>query len=158
MGLLELFRITGRVAVEYSEAQRGIEAVSGSADNTARSLGALTVNADETQTSIHGLGTETERARESTEGLGEETERTGEETENTNEGFTTWKATLANLASSVIQKAISKITELAKEIVGLGKDFTATMSEVKAISGALMWLNRRVEDRIERNVLGTNNE
>ena len=39
MGLLELFRITGRVAVEYSEAQRGIEAVSGSADNTARSLG-----------------------------------------------------------------------------------------------------------------------
>ena len=136
MGLLELFRITGRVAVEYSEAQRGIEAVSGSADNTARSLGALTVNADETQTSIHGLGTETERARESTEGLGEETERTGEETENTNEGFTTWKATLANLASSVIQKAISKITELAKEIVGLGKDFTATMSEVKAISGA----------------------
>ena len=136
MGLLELFRITGRVAVEYSEAQRGIEAVSGSADNTARSLGALTVNADETQTSIHGLGTETERTRESTEGLGEETERTGEETENTNEGFTTWKATLANLASSVIQKAISKITELAKEIVGLGKDFTATMSEVKAISGA----------------------
>lgn len=136
MGLLELFKITGRVAVEYSEAQRGIEAVSGSADNTARSLGALTVNADETQTSIHGLGTETERARESTEGLGEETERTGEETENTNEGFTTWKATLANLASSVIQKAISKITELAKEIVGLGKDFTATMSEVKAISGA----------------------
>ena len=136
MGLLELFRITGRVAVEYSEAQRGIEAVSGSADNTARSLGALTVNADETQTSIHGLGTETERTRESTEGLGEETERTGEETENTNEGFTTWKATLANLASTVIQKAISKITELAKEIVGLGKDFTATMSEVKAISGA----------------------
>lgn len=136
MGLLELFRITGRVAVEYSEAQRGIEAVSGSADNTARSLGALTVNADETQTSIHGLGTETERTRESTEGLGEETERTGEETENTNEGFTTWKATLANLTSSVIQKAISKITELAKEIVGLGKDFTATMSEVKAISGA----------------------
>ena len=39
MGLLELFRITGRVAVEYSEAQRGVEAVSGSADNTARSLG-----------------------------------------------------------------------------------------------------------------------
>ena len=26
------------------------------------------------------------------------------------------------------------------------------------IEGALMWLNRRVEDRIERNVLGTNNK
>ena len=26
------------------------------------------------------------------------------------------------------------------------------------IEEALMWLNRRVEDRIERNVLGTNNK
>ena len=136
MGMLEIFRISGRIAVEYSDAQRGIEAVSRSADSTAESIESLGDSADEAQESIEGLSNEVDQTRESTETLGEETERTGERTEETNEGFSIWKATLANLASNVIQKAISKITELAKEIVGLGKDFTATMSEVKAISGA----------------------
>ena len=136
MGMLEIFRISGRIACEYSDAQRSIEAVSRSADSTAESIESLGDSADEAQESIEGLSNEVDQTRESTETLGEETERTGERTEETNEGFSIWKATLANLASNVIQKAISKITELAKEIVGLGKDFTATMSEVKAISGA----------------------
>ncbi len=136
MGLLEVFKITGRVAVEYSDAQRGIEAVSRSADSTAESVGDLGDEAEATQQSIAGLGDEADRTSESTEELGDETERAGEQTKETNKDFSVWKATLANLASTVIQKAISKVTEFAKEIVGLGKDFTATMSEVKAISGA----------------------
>ena len=136
MGLLEVFKITGRVAVEYSDAQRSIEAVSRSADSTAESVGDLGDEAEATQQSIAGLGDEADRTSESTEELGDETERAGEQTKETNKDFSVWKATLANLASTVIQKAISKVTEFAKEIVGLGKDFTATMSEVKAISGA----------------------
>ncbi|MBQ3969894.1 MAG: phage tail tape measure protein, partial [Clostridia bacterium] len=133
---MELFKIFGRIACDYSDAQRNIEAVSGAADSAAESIGSLSDRADGAQENIENLGSEVDETRESTEQLGEETERTGERTENTNEGFSTWKATLANLASTVIQKAISKVAELAKEIVGLGKDFTATMSEVKAISGA----------------------
>ena len=136
MGMLEIFRISGRIACEYSDAQRGIENVSGCADTAAESIENLGDEAGETQESVAGLGDEAERTSESTGGLGDETERTGEQVEDTNEDFSTWKTTLTDLAKKVIQKATDKVTELAKEIVGLGEDFTSTMSEVKAISGA----------------------
>ena len=60
----------------------------------------------------------------------------GKAAESADSGFSTWKATLANLASNVITKAISGCTQLAQSVVGLGSDFTSTMSEVQAISGA----------------------
>lgn len=52
------------------------------------------------------------------------------------EGFTVFKATLANLAADAIRAAISGIKELAQNVVDLGRDFSSTMSEVAALSGA----------------------
>ncbi|WP_455619642.1 phage tail tape measure protein [Eisenbergiella sp.] len=52
------------------------------------------------------------------------------------EGFTVFKATLANLAADAIRAAIDGIKDLIGNIVELGKNFTGTMSEVQAISGA----------------------
>ena len=51
-------------------------------------------------------------------------------------GFTVFKATLANLASSAIRSALSGIKQLASNVLELGQNFTHTMSEVQAISGA----------------------
>ena len=70
MGMLEIFRISGRIAVEYSDAQRGIEAVSRSADSTAESIESLGDSADEAQESIEGLSNEEVGLRtDKTEGL-----------------------------------------------------------------------------------------
>ena len=52
------------------------------------------------------------------------------------DGFTVFKATLANLAADAIGAAIDGLKELAGNIVELGQNFTGTMSEVQAISGA----------------------
>ena len=52
------------------------------------------------------------------------------------EGFTVFKATLANIAADVIRAAISGIKELAQSVVDLGLEFSRTMSEVAALSGA----------------------
>lgn len=60
----------------------------------------------------------------------------GKAAESADSGFSTWKATLASLVSNVITKAVSGCAQLAQSVVGLGSDFTATMSEVQAISGA----------------------
>lgn len=119
---MELFNIVGRISAQYSEAVSDIQTVSTAADNAAEIM--------------ENLGDEAERTQEPVEGLGDETEETGEQTDDTNDSFTVWKGTLANLASEVITNVISKVTNLADEIVGLGEDFTATMSEVQAISGA----------------------
>lgn len=52
------------------------------------------------------------------------------------EGFTVFKATLANLAADAIRAAIDGIKNLAGNVLELGQNFTSTMSEVQAISGA----------------------
>ena len=76
MGLLEVFKITGRVAVEYSDAQRSIEAVSRSADNAAESIENLSDEAEAAQDSVESLGESTEETQDSVEGLGKSTEKT----------------------------------------------------------------------------------
>ena len=52
------------------------------------------------------------------------------------DGFTMFKATLANLAADAIMRAADGIKNLAGNVIELGQNFTSTMSEVSAISGA----------------------
>ena len=51
------------------------------------------------------------------------------------DGFTMFKATLANLAADAIMRAVDGIKNLVGNVIELGQNFTSTMSEVSAISG-----------------------
>ncbi len=52
------------------------------------------------------------------------------------EGFSALKLVLAELAADAIKKVIEGLVNLGKEVINTGKEFSASMSEVKAISGA----------------------
>lgn len=52
------------------------------------------------------------------------------------DGFTMFKATLANLAADAIMRAVDGIKNLVGNVIELGQNFTSTMSEVSAIIGA----------------------
>ena len=52
------------------------------------------------------------------------------------DGFTMFTATLANLAADAIMRAVDGIKNLVGNVIELGQNFTSTMSEVSAISGA----------------------
>ena len=52
------------------------------------------------------------------------------------DGFTMFKTTLANLAADAIMRAVDGIKNLVGNVIELGQNFTSTMSEVSAISGA----------------------
>ncbi len=52
------------------------------------------------------------------------------------DGFTMFKATLANLTADAIMRAVDGIKNLVGNVIELGQNFTSTMSEVSAISGA----------------------
>ncbi len=52
------------------------------------------------------------------------------------DGFTMFKATLANLAADAIMRAVDGIKNLVGNVIELGQNFTSTMSEVSEISGA----------------------
>ena len=68
--------------------------------------------------------------------LQEQTEKAKEEAQKGAEGFSALKMVLANLATDVIRKLCDSVVQLGKDIVNTGKDFSSSMSEVAAISGA----------------------
>ncbi len=53
-----------------------------------------------------------------------------------NKEWTTLKATIANLASDSLELLARKLLEIGKAVISTGEQFTASMSEVGAISGA----------------------
>ena len=53
-----------------------------------------------------------------------------------NGGWSVLNQVIADLESNAIQQAINKLQDFAKETIKLGIDFTSSMSNVKAISGA----------------------
>ena len=126
---MDIFSLFGKITINYSDAVNNIEKVSKSAKDTAEKLEDVDKKAD---------------------GAGESVEDAGKSAKNADGSFSTWKATLANLASNVITKFVSGCTNLAKSVVGLGTDFTATMSEVKAISGASDEQMKKLEETARR--------
>lgn len=67
---------------------------------------------------------------------GQAIEDTTETVEKSNESWTVFKGTLANLASDTLKKLGSELVNVARDVVQTGEQFSASMSEVGAISGA----------------------
>ena len=61
---------------------------------------------------------------------------TSKELSENNDQWTVLKGTLANLASDTLEKLGSKLLSIGKDIIQTGEQFSSSMSEVQAISGA----------------------
>lgn len=83
---MDIFSLVGKITINYADAVNNIEKVSKSAKDTAETLEDVDKKAD---------------------GAGDSVEDAGQAAKNADSGFTTWKATLANLASTAITKVIS---------------------------------------------------
>ena len=66
----------------------------------------------------------------------QEIEKNSEEVNGSNQNWTVLKGTLANLSSEVLSTLGRKLLEVGKNVISVGEQFTAGMSEVQAISGA----------------------
>lgn len=63
-------------------------------------------------------------------------EELSENNEKMNNSFTVSKAVIADLVANGLQMLIAKLLEIGKSVIETGESFTASMSEVGAISGA----------------------
>lgn len=71
---------------------------------------------------------------------------TSKEISGNNKEWTVLKATLANLASDTLEKLGSKLLSIGKDIIQTGEQFSSSMSEVAAISGATAEELNRMEE------------
>ena len=67
---------------------------------------------------------------------GDAAENAGKDAKDGAEGWTVMRGALSDLVADGIRAAIEGLKELGGSIFNLGKDFTSTMSDVQAISGA----------------------
>lgn len=199
---IDIFALTGKIAVDYSEAVSGIEKTSNEARNSESILGKLTTaigkigtaiaenfktksidntklslselstkissqetdleklkskyqdlyltlgeNADETKDcakQIKELSSELKdnksklsEAENAADKLDDTIDDVGDSAEKANDGFTVWKATLANLASGAIQSVISKVGELARKIGELTTTAVSNYADYEQLVGGV---------------------
>lgn len=108
--------MVGKITINYADAVNNIEKVSKSAKDTAETLEEVDKKAD---------------------GAGDSVEDAGQAAKNADSGFTTWKATLANLASTAITKVISGCTQLAEKMADVTKSAVGHYAEYEQLVGGV---------------------
>lgn len=113
---MDIFSLVGKITINYADAVNNIEKVSKSAKDTAETLEDVDKKAD---------------------GAGDSVEDAGQAAKNADSGFTTWKATLANLASTAITKVISGCTQLAEKMEDVTKSAVSHYAEYEQLVGGV---------------------
>jgi len=124
---LDLFKLVGKISVEYSDAVNNIEKVSKSAKGTADGLKDVDKKADEAGRSIQDSGESAKKA---------------------DGNFTVWKATLANLASKAITKVVDGCKDLAQKIIELGKTTVGYFADNEQLVGGVETLFKDSSDKL----------
>lgn len=113
---MDIFSLVGKITINYADAVNNIEKVSKSAKDTAETLENVDKKADS---------------------AGDSVENAGQAAKNADSGFTTWKATLANLASTAITKVISGCTQLAEKMADVTKSAVGHYAEYEQLVGGV---------------------
>lgn len=129
---------------EISEQKSKLETLKTEYKNVVLEQGASSDEAQELKGKISQLNSELEQNEQKLsdvdnelKDVGEAADKAGQSAESSaNGGWTTAKQIFADLATNAIQQCVEKLKEVAKEMVQLGIDFTSSMSNVQALSGA----------------------
>ena len=120
----------------YRSLQSEIIRTEASLNDYTRQLDGMERASEKASDSTDDFSENMDDASENADDLAENVEDAGRAAEEADDGFTVWKATLADLAADVIRSLIDSCKELAKQVVDIGMNFEAQMSKVQAISNA----------------------
>ena len=81
---------------------------------------------NQTKNTLEELSSEMNDAEKETKELGEDMENAGNDSKESSEGFTVFKAVVADLAASAIKEAINGLKELAQAVIDAGKALADT--------------------------------
>lgn len=142
--------VIARATKELNKLQRQVEENGETDEEQKNKIAQLNRVIDEEKAKVEQLKTEQQRlnqamgiVRDQHERLtgavsdtSQSTEQLGENSENLNKTFSSMTVAVGNLISQGINLLISKLGDLAKDVIQTGENFTSSMSEVQAISGA----------------------
>lgn len=104
--------------------------------NVVLAQGKDSAEAQELKGKIDALNRELDENEEQLRDVTDATDDAGEATDQTGSKWTVAKQILADLASDGLRLIIDKLKDAAREVVNLGMEFTSSLSNVQALSGA----------------------
>ncbi len=128
--------VIARAAKELKALQRQVEENGKADEEQENKIAQLNRVIDEEKSKVERLKREQEQLQQALGDTSESTEQLGENSENLNKTFSSMTVAVGNLISQGINLLISKLGNLAKDVIQTGENFTSSMSEVQAISGA----------------------
>lgn len=120
---------SGKNTEEYQKQKKAV-------DDLQKQYDKSTDAQDKNKKSLSNLAIEMNNAQADVNKTSNEMKNLGDTTKTVDDGFTVLKGTMANLASEAIKKVAEGAKNLAKSVFEAGSNFEASMSNVKAISGA----------------------
>lgn len=114
--MADVFTVTGRILLEYSDAVRGLHSVDDAAEDATHALREVDEQAEET---------------------GDEVKQTGDNAKKASDGFTVWKGVLSNLVSNALQAVIQKCAELGSKLVDLTKTAVSDYANYEQLVGGI---------------------
>lgn len=124
---MDIFSLVGKITINYADAVDNVEKVSKAAKDTAENLEDVDKKANDAGGSVEDAGESAKKADGS---------------------FSTWKVTLANLASTAITKVISKCAELADKMVEVTKSAVGHYAEYEQLVGGVETLFKDSSDTL----------
>jgi len=122
---------------KISEQKSELERLKTEYRNVALEQGTGSQEAQELRSRIDELNSELEQNESQLREVDAALESAGDDAEKSaNGGWTVLNGVIADLAANAIQSAIQKLQDFAKAIMDLGIDFSSSMSNVQAVSGA----------------------
>ena len=104
--------------------------------NVAIAQGKDSKEAKELQDKINALNNELEQNEQQLKDVTSATDKAADANEGANEGWTKGGQILANFGTKILGDVIGKLKEAAAAVINLGMEFTKSMSNVQALSGA----------------------
>lgn len=111
---------------ELQRSENAIDREEQALSKTKVELNNATAAMNQTKNTLDELSSEMNDAEKETEELGEDMEKAGNDSKESSEGFTVFKAVVADLASSAIKEAINGLKELAQAVIDAGKALADT--------------------------------
>lgn len=141
----ELQSPLGRLTAEISGQKDKLAALKKEYANAVLSQGKDSDAAKALEAQIDSLNRELAENEGRLREAGAAAERAGEQASSSRDGWSVVGQVAANLATQGVQMLVGKLKEAAVAVINLGKDFTSSLSNVKALSGATSGEMKKLE-------------
>lgn len=135
--LEEIGRTLGTSSKEYQQQKSKVESLAQEVDKSTKAQDANEKSMSQMRIEINKAQADCNATAKELNNLGKEADEAGSSAEKAGGGFTVFKAVLANLATSVIQSAISGLQNLGGELINVGKQAIEGFGEFEQLEGGV---------------------